>query len=161
MFIYFFKNSPSVIALTRQGLNPIRTKKTHENKSSYGAYEVLRTGENIKLTIISSGSETSLSCDISHKLATEGIYSKVISVPCMELFDKQSKSYKNKILNETKNKISIEAGSSDCWKKYVGENGKNFGINEFGKSAPFKEIYKYFGLTKENITNKSKKLIKK
>ena len=70
-----------------------------------------------------------------------------------------SKSYKNKILNETKNKISIEAGSSDCWKKYVGENGKNFGINEFGKSAPFKEIYKFFGLTKENITSKSKKFI--
>ena len=153
-------NTPSVLSLTRQNLNPIRKKYSSNNKCSLGAYEVLRTNKKIKLTILASGSEVNLAVEASHNLAKEKIYSKVISVPCMELFDKQSKTYKNKILNETKNKISIEAGSSDCWKKYVGENGKNFGINEFGKSAPFKEIYKYFGLTKENITNKSKNLIK-
>ena len=153
-------NTPSVLSLTRQNLDPIRKKYSSNNKCSLGAYEVLRTNKKIKLTILASGSEVNLAIEASHKLAKEKIYSKVISVPCMELFDKQSKTYRNKILNETKNKISIEAGSSDCWKKYVGENGKNFGINEFGKSAPFKEIYKYFGLTKENITNKSKNLIK-
>ncbi len=151
--------TPSVLSLTRQNLDPIRKKYSLDNKCSLGAYEVLRTNKKIKLTILASGSEVNLAIEACHKLAKDKIYSKVISVPCMELFDKQSKSYKNKILNETKNKISIEAGSSDCWKKYVGENGKNFGINEFGKSAPFKEIYKFFGLTKENITNKSKKLI--
>ena len=153
-------NTPSVLSLTRQNLDPIRKKYSSNNKCSLGAYEVLRTNKKIKLTILASGSEVNLAIEASHKLAKEKIYSKVISVPCMELFDKQSKTYKNKILNETKNKISIEAGSSDCWKKYVGENGKNFGINEFGKSAPFKEIYKYFGLTKENIIMKSKNLIK-
>ena len=152
--------TPSVLSLTRQNLDPIRKKYSSNNKCSLGAYEVLRTNKKIKLTILASGSEVNLAIEASHKLAKDKIYSKVISVPCMELFDKQSKTYRNKILNETKNKISIEAGSSDCWKKYVGENGKNFGINEFGKSAPFKEIYKYFGLTKENITNKSKNLIK-
>ena len=152
--------TPSVLSLTRQNLDPIRKKYSSNNKCSLGAYEVLRTNKKIKLTILASGSEVNLAIEASHKLAKDKIYSKVISVPCMELFDKQSKTYKNKILNETKNKISIEAGSSDCWKKYVGENGKNFGINEFGKSAPFKEIYKYFGLTKENIINKSKNLIK-
>ena len=153
-------NTPSVLSLTRQNLNPIRKKYSSNNKCSLGAYEVLRTNKKIKLTILASGSEVNLAIEVSHKLAEDKIYSKVISVPCMELFDKQSKSYRNKILNETKNKISIEAGSSDCWKKYVGQNGKNFGINEFGKSAPFKEIYKYFGLTKENIIKKSKNLIK-
>ncbi len=151
--------TPSVLSLTRQNLNPIRKKYSSNNKCSLGAYEVLRTNKKIKLTILASGSEVNLAIEASHKLAKDKIYSKVISVPCMELFDKQSKSYKNKILNETRNKISIEAGSSDCWKKYVGENGINFGINEFGKSAPFKEIYKYFRLTNENIINKSKKLI--
>ena len=80
-------------------------------------------------------------------------------MPCMELFELQSKSYKNKILEETKFKISIEAGSSDCWKKYVGNFGMTFGIDVFGKSAPYKDIYKYFGLTASNIANKSKKLI--
>ena len=82
-------------------------------------------------------------------------------MPCMELFELQSKSYKNKILEETKFKISIEAGSSDCWKKYVGDNGIAFGIDEFGKSAPYKDIYKYFGLEIKNIKNITKKLLNK
>ena len=71
------------------------------------------------------------------------------------------KIYKNKILKETKFKISIEAGSSDCWKKYVGDNGIAFGIDEFGKSAPYKDIYKYFGLESTNIKNITKKLLNK
>ena len=62
--------------------------------------------------------------------------------------------------NQKKLKISIEAGSSDCWKKYVGTKGIAFGINEFGKSAPYKDIYKYFGLTASNIAKKSKKFMK-
>ena len=81
-------------------------------------------------------------------------------MPCMELFDLQSKSYKNKILEETKLKISIEAGSSDCWRKYVGNDGITFGINEFGKSAPYKDIFKFFGLESSIIANKTKKIVK-
>ena len=73
----------------------------------------------------------------------------------------QSISYKQKILHETKIKISIEAASTDCWKKYVGNDGLTFGINTFGKSAPYKEIYKHFGLTAANIASKSKKLVSK
>ena len=88
------------------------------------------------------------------------IYTKVISVPCQDIFDLQSKIYKKKILGETKFKVSIEAASTDCWKKYVGTEGLTFGIDAFGKSAPYEEIYKYFGLTAENITKKTKNLIK-
>jgi len=150
------KKTPSVIALTRQGVKPIRDKNTSNNESSSGAYEVLRTGEEIKLTIISSGSETSLACDISHKLATESIYSKVISMPCQELFDQQSKDYKSKILTETELVVSIEASETDYWKKYTGTNGLSFGINDFGKSAPYKEIYNHFELSSENIIKKIK-----
>ena len=108
------------------------------------AYEVLRTNKKIQLTIIASGSEVNLAIETSHKLAKDKIYSKVISMPCQDLFDTQSISYKNKIINETKMKISIEAASTDCWKKYIGEHGLSFGINEFGKSAPYKDIYKHF-----------------
>jgi transketolase len=150
------KKTPSVIALTRQGVKPTRDKNISKNESSFGAYEVLRTGEEIKLTIISSGSETSLACDISHKLATESIYSKVISMPCQELFDQQSKDYKNKVLTETELVISLEASETDYWKKYTGTNGLNFGINDFGKSAPYKEIYNYFELSSESIIKKIK-----
>jgi len=155
------KNSstPSVLSLTRQNLNPIRKKYSKINRCAFGAYEVLRTNNKIKLTILASGSEVNLAIDTSHKLAKYKIYSKVISVPSHELFELQSKSYKNKILNESKYKISIEAGSTDCWKKFVGENGVSFGIDIFGKSAPCKDVYKYFGLKTENIINKIKKMI--
>ncbi len=153
-------NTPSILSLTRQNLNPVRKVSSKINKCSSGAYEVLRTSKKINLTIFASGSEVNLAIDTSHKLAKDKIYSKVISMPCMELFDLQSNSYKNKILNETKVKISIEAGSSDCWKKYVGSNGITFGVDEFGKSAPYKDIYKHFGLEVSSISNKTKKLIK-
>ena len=153
--------TPSVLSLTRQNLNPVRKTYPNKNLCSLGAYEVLRTNKKINLTILASGSEVNLALEVSHKLAKDKIYSKVISMPCMELFELQSKSYKNKILEETKFKISIEAGSSDCWKKYVGDNGIAFGIDEFGKSAPYKDIYKYFGLESTNIKNITKKFVKK
>jgi len=152
--------TPSVLSLTRQNLDPIRKKYSDINKCSFGAYEVLRTNKKINLTILASGSEVNLAIETSHKLAKDKIYSKVVSVPCQDLFDSQSKSYKWKILGETKFKISIEAASTDCWKKYVGTEGLAFGIDTFGKSAPYKEIYKYFGLTAENISKKTKNLIK-
>ncbi len=157
------KNSktPSVLSLTRQNLDPIRKKISNTNKCSLGAYEVLRTNKKIHLTILASGSEVNLAIETCHKLAKDKIYSKVISMPCQNLFDTQSRSYKQKIINETKIKISIEAASTDCWKKYVGNEGLSFGIDTFGKSAPYKEIYKHFDLTSANIANKSKKLVRK
>ena len=152
--------TPSILSLTRQKLNPVRKKYSDTNKCSFGAYEVLRTNNKINLTIMASGSEVNLAIETSLKLAKDKIYSKVISVPCQEIFDLQSKIYKQKILGETKFKVSIEAASTDCWKKYVGIEGLTFGIDEFGKSAPYKEIYKYFRLTVENISKKTKNLIK-
>ena len=152
--------TPSVLSLTRQNLNTVRIKHTDKNKCSLGAYEVLRTDKKIDLTIFASGSEVNLAMEVGHKLAKDKLYSKVISMPCMELFDLQSNSYKNKILKETKFKISIEAGSSDCWKKYVGSSGMTFGINEFGKSAPYNDIFRHFGLTVSNITNKMRKIVR-
>jgi len=151
------KDAPSVIVLTRQGINPVRIKNSSKNESSVGAYEILRTKDNISLTIISSGSETSLACDICHKLATQDIYSKVISMPCQELFDQQSEDYKNKILTETKLVVSIEASETNYWKKYTGKDGLNFGIDDFGKSAPYKEIYNHFNLNSENIIERIKR----
>ncbi len=152
--------TPSVLCLTRQNLNPIRKIYLKSNKCSFGAYEVLRTNKKISLTILATGSEVNLAINTSHKLAKDRIYSKVISMPCIEIFEKQTKAYKNKILGETKLKISLEAGSSNLWKKYIGPDGLDFGINTFGKSAPYKEIYKHFGLTSKNISEKIKKKIR-
>ena len=154
-------SSPSVLALTRQKLAPVRKKLIKENKCSYGAYEISRTNNNVELTIFASGSEVNLAYEASHKLATENIYSKVISVPCQELLEKQTNAYKKNILEETKFKISIEAGATNSWEKFIGQQGLTFGIDDFGKSAPYKNVYKHFGLTSENITKKVKKMLNK
>jgi len=153
------ENTPSVISLTRQGVAPIRLKNSHKNESSLGAYEVLRTGNNISVTILATGSETSLANDVGHKLATDGIYSKIISMPCQKIFDNQSEEYKNKILGETELIVSIEASETNYWRKYTGTNGLNFGVDEFGKSAPYKKIYDHFKLNSKYIVKKIKEKI--
>jgi len=96
---------------------------------------------------------------VGHKLATDGIYSKIISMPCQKIFDNQSEEYKNKILGETDLIVSIEASETNYWKKYTGKNGLNFGINDFGKSAPYKKIYDHFKLNSESIVKKIKEKI--
>ncbi len=154
-------DTPSVLALSRQNLSPVRQSYENQNKCSLGAYEVYRSNNKIDLTIFASGSEVNLALEVSHKLATENKYSKVISVPCQEIFFKQNKNYKNNILNETNYKISIEAGRSDTWSKFIGENGLSFGVEDFGKSAPYKEIFKDFKLTASEISNKTKSIINK
>ena len=150
------KNTPSVIALTRQAIKPVRIKSSTKNMSSLGAYEIFRTNDDIKVTIIATGSETSLASEVGHKLATDGIYSKIISMPCHELFDQQSEGYKNEILSETNLVVSIEASETSYWKKYTNYNGLNFGIDDFGKSAPYKDIYNHFGISNENIIKRIK-----
>ena len=153
--------SPSILSLTRQNLDPVRKKYSNTNKCSFGAYEVLRTNNKINLTIMASGSEVNLAIETSLKLAKDKIYSKVISVPCQEIFDLQSKIYKQKILGETKFKLSIEAASTNCWKKYVGAEGVSFGMKSFGKSAPIKALYKDFNLTSDSIVKVAKKMLDK
>ena len=155
------KETPSILSLTRQNLAAIRDELVNENKCALGAYEVLRTNTNIHLTIIATGSEVELAIESAKELVKHNIHSKVISMPCQELFDQQSESYKNLILNETKAKISIEAASTLGWKKYTGNQGRELGIDSFGKSAPYKKIYEHFKLTSNNIIKVAKEILGK
>ena len=152
------KDKPSVISLTRQNLNQLRTVFESKNLSSLGAYEIFRSNENIKLTLMASGSEVDIAVSAAKKLAEKKIYAKVISVPSMELFDDQPEDYKLRILGETELKISIEASQPMSWKKYVGKNGTTLGIEDFGKSAPYKHVYKHFKLTDDDIVNAALRL---
>jgi len=152
------KDKPSVISLTRQNLSQPRNKMESKNLCELGAYEIYRSGSNIDLTLMASGSEVEIAISASKKLAQKNINSKVISFPSMELFDAQPESYRSKILDETKLKISIEASHPMSWKKYVGNNGVTLGIEDFGRSAPYKDVYKYFKLTDDDIVNKALKL---
>jgi len=155
------KKTPSVLSLTRQNLEPIRLKFSNTNKCSLGAYEIQRSNKNINITILASGSEVNLAKKVSKNLAKDRIYSKVISVPSQEIFQKQSQGYKNKIMKETKYFFSIEAGRTDCWKKYIGKDGLSFGIDDFGKSAPYEDIYNHFGLSVKNISSKIKNFLRR
>ena len=155
------KKTPSVLSLTRQNLDPVRLKFSSTNKCSLGAYEILRSNKRIDLTILASGSEVNLAKKVCENLVKNKIYSKVISVPCQEIFNNQSQSYRNKILKETKYIFSIEAGRTDSWNKYVGNDGLTFGINDFGKSAPYEDIYNHFGLSVKNISSKIKNFLRR
>jgi len=145
--------TPSVIALTRQKVSPIRNELNRENLSKQGAYEILRTGEEVKCTILASGSEVGLAIDVGHKLATRNIYSKIISVPCLDIFEKLSREEKFKVLGGNTTIFSIEAGKTECWEKYTGSKGKSYGVNDFGKSAPYKDVFDKFNLNVNEISS--------
>ena len=146
-------SGPSAIILSRQKLKYISSLPTDKNKCSLGAYELNISSHDNLVTILASGSEVEIALTVQSELKNLNIESKVISVPCQELFDIQSDEYKNKILEPKNLIISIEAGSTSCWHKYTGKNGKTIGINTFGKSAPYKLIFEKFNLTSNSIVS--------
>ena len=144
---------PSALILSRQKLNYISARPNRDNKCMSGAYEVNLTSHNNKVTLVASGSEVDIALETQNLLKQSNIDSKVVSMPCQELFDKQSEDYKNKILEPGNLIVTIEAGSVQSWQKYLGENDISVGIDKFGKSAPYKEIFNDFNLTSNKITS--------
>jgi transketolase len=153
--------NPSVIALSRQKIPFVTETLTKKNMSNLGGYELKKTNLNPEVTLIASGSEVQIAIEALNKLQEININSKVISMPCQELFDKQSKEYKEKIIDKNSIKISIEASSIYGWEKYVGPDGISLGIKSFGKSAPYKKIYEHFNLTSDNVVKLTKKMLGK
>ena len=154
------KNNPSAIALSRQKLPYINPNFSEENKSSMGAYVVKITSHSNTVTILASGSEVELALNVQASLKENNIESKVVSVPCQELFDKQTDHYKKDILDEETLLVAIEAGDTSSWKKYVGKNGLVLGINKFGESAPYKQIYDHLNLSVDKIVNTIQKKLR-
>ena len=155
------KNTPSVIALSRQKLPYINPKLTDQNKCALGAYEVKITSHDSKVTLVASGSEVELALETQKLLKENQIDSKVISMPCQELFDDQSKEYKEEILETNSTVVTIEAASVSSWIKYKGNNGISLGIDDFGESAPYKEVYNHFNLTSGKIVSLIQKKLRK
>ena len=155
------KDTPSAIALSRQKLPYINPNLTKNNKCSLGAYEVNVTSHDYKVVLVSSGSEVELALDVQKQLKENNVESKVVSMPCQELFDKQNEEYKRKILDPESIIISIEAGSVMSWNKYIGNKGFSFGIDKFGESAPYKEVYNHFDLTSDKIVAFIQKILRK
>ena len=145
--------TPSAIALSRQKVPYINPDNIKKNKCEKGAYTVNITSHESNVTLIASGTEVELALKVQNKLKENNIHSKVVSMPCMELFDKQSKEYKKDLIEESSLVITLEAGSVSHWQKYIKNKGVNLGIDQFGESAPYKEVYDHFNLTEEKITN--------
>ena len=147
------ENTPSAIALSRQKVPYINPSNSKENKCEKGAYVVNLTSHESNVTLVASGTEVELALKVQDKLKENNIHSKVVSMPCMELFDKQPEDYRKDILEENSLIITLEAGSVMSWQKYIKNKGANLGIDKFGESAPYKEDYKHFKLSEEDITN--------
>ena len=159
------KDKPSVLALSRQNLPTLRTKHNKSNLTSKGAY-VIKEWENKKTVIlISSGSEVEIAIKASIELEKMNIGTRVVSMPCWEIFSNEDEKYRKKILPRGFIRIGIEAGTGFGWEKWLcSERGNEkksafIGINSFGASGPADELYKHFGITKENIINKIKKIM--
>jgi len=153
--------NPSVIALSRQKIPFVTETLTNENMSALGGYELKKTSSNPEITLIASGSEVEIAIDALNKLKEANINSKVVSMPCQELFDKQPKEYREKVIEKNSKKISIEASSIFGWEKYVNSDGASLGLKTFGKSAPYKSIYENFNLTSDSVVIIAKKMLGK
>lgn len=151
------KNTPSVIALSRQKLPYINPMFSEKNKCEHGAYVVKINSHNNKVTLIASGSEVEIALETQMLLKKNNIESKVVSMPCQELFDMQSDDFKKDILDHESLVVTIEAGCVSSWKQYSGDKGISLGIDKFGESAPYKNIYEHFDLTAEKIVNNIQK----
>ena len=145
------KTNPSAIALSRQKLPYVSEHKSGENKCSRGAYVLKGDMNKAKVSLIASGSEVEIALEAYEKLNNENIDTKVISVPCYDIFNKQKEDYKKEILGENTFKISIEASTESGWKKVVGKDGVTLGMSTYGKSGPYKEVYKLFNLTSDEV----------
>ncbi|MEZ5997403.1 MAG: transketolase [Hyphomonas sp.] len=150
-------DGPSTMALTRQGVTPARTTHTDENLSAKGAY-VLSDVKGAQATILATGSEVEIALAAQKLLEADGIRARVVSCPCLELFEKQHGNYRKSVLG-TLPRVAVEAGVRFGWDRWIGEEGGFVGMTGFGASAPYDKLYKHFGITAEAVAAEVKKRI--
>jgi transketolase len=148
-------DGPSILALTRQNVSPLRTVRSDENLSAHGAYRLKASENKRKVIILATGSEVEIAVAAAAQLEQQGIGTDVVSMPCTERFDAQPASYREDILPDVSNReilrVSIEAGTTFGWERYTGLHGLRIGIDRFGVSAPAKDAYAFFGLTQDKV----------
>ncbi|WP_308517919.1 transketolase [Sphingomonas flavescens] len=151
-------DKPSILALTRQNLPPLRKDAVGENLCARGAYRLKSAENERKAIILATGSEVEIALGAAEQLEGQGIGTDVVSMPCTERFDAQPWDYREDILPDVSNRqilrVSIEAGTTFGWERYVGLHGLKLGIDRFGVSAPAPDAYNYFGLTPAKIAER-------
>lgn len=149
------KSGPSMLVLTRQNLPSLRAKADKENLCGRGGYIISPAKNKAQVTIIATGSEVSLAIEAQKKLAESGIDSAVVSMVSTELFDAEPEEYRNEILGSGL-RVAVEAAAQYGWEKYIGNDGIFVGMQGFGASAPAPDLYKYFGITADEVVKKIK-----
>jgi transketolase len=144
------KDTPTILALTRQGLPLLRTTDSKENLSAKGAYVLIEPEGRRDVTLIGTGSEVMLAVQAAKDLAKDGIKAAVVSMPCWDLFQTQDESYQNAVLGCAP-RVGVEAAAAFGWDKWLGSNGAFVGMHGFGASAPAQDLYKHFGITAEAV----------
>ena len=152
------KDGPSILALSRQNL-PTVTQNVADADIVKGGYVLSECDGEAQITFIATGSEIKLALDTQAALAGEGIASRVVSMPCTNVFDRQSAEYKSSVLGAGKKRIAIEAAHPDFWHKYVGLHGAVVGIDRFGESAPAGQLQELFGFTVANVVKTAKDIL--
>jgi transketolase len=149
------KDRPSVLALSRQNLPQVRTHQLSENMSERGGYRLKAAQVPRRVILIATGSELHLAMECAEKLEKEGVGADVVSMVCSRLFDEQDEAYRSDILPDVSPdeilRVSIEAGTTFGWERYVGTHGLTIGIDSFGASAPASDLFEKFGLTADAI----------
>ncbi|MEO1918248.1 MAG: transketolase C-terminal domain-containing protein, partial [Paracoccaceae bacterium] len=150
--------TPSIMALSRQGLPLLRTDHTEENLTAKGAYVLRDTDGNRDVTLIATGSEVEIAMNAADILAADGIKAAVVSAPCFELFAEQPVDYRKATLG-TAPRVGIEALIEQGWGKMLGDNSAFIGMTGFGMSAPAGELYKKFGITADATAQAARDLL--
>jgi len=154
------RRGPTALLLTRQNMKVIdRTRHPSAANVEKGAYTLWQSGEGTPdLTIIATGSEVEIALDAARQI--EGKNVRVVSMPSWELFERQNKTYRDRIIDpDCKRRLIVEAGSSFGWERYAGSKGAIIALDTFGASGPFKELAKLFGFTVENVLAKANELL--
>ena len=154
------KERPSVLALTRQNLPQLRLANDADNKCAAGAYEISRADGEAKVSIFASGSEVSLAVEAQKLLAARGIPTRVVSVPCMDLLLELPKAQKAAIIGNAPVKIAVEAAIRQGWDAVISSDGIFVGMDGFGASAPYKDLYRHFGITSEAVAEAAQAALK-
>ena len=150
------ESGPSVVALTREAVPAVRATHTDENLCATGAYELVAADGEAKVTIMATGSEVSVALGARDLLQKDGVPTRVVSMPCFELFDQQDQAFKDKILGKQTLRVSVETGATLGWERYVGENGVVIGMTSFGASGMPDELMDHFGFTPEKVAGRIK-----
>jgi transketolase len=142
-------NTPSVLALTRQNLPQLR--HDGEMLSARGAYRLRAASAGRQVVLVATGSEVELAVAVADDLEARGIGADVVSMPCMELFEQQSPQYRAEVLPADVLKVSIEAGVTHGWERWIGSDGLAIGLDRFGASAPAEVLFPHFGFSVDKI----------